>query len=57
MLADSSIRNRSFKIGLLSVGASFVQLIGYGTGFIRAWWERCVLGRGEVEAFKKNFYK
>ena len=47
----------SLKIGLLSIAASFIQLIGYGTGFLRAWWERCVLGRGEVEAFKKNFYK
>ena len=47
----------SLKIGGLSVAASFIQLLGYGTGFIRAWWERCILGRGEVEAFKKNFYK
>ena len=47
----------SLKIGGLSVVASFIQLLGYGTGFIRAWWERCILGRGEVEAFKKNFYK
>ncbi len=48
---------KSVKIGLLSVAATFVQLIGYGSGFLRAWWERCVLGRGELEAFKKNFYK
>ena len=57
VLVDASLRNRSLRIGLLSVAASFIQLTGYGTGFIRAWWERCVLGRGEVEAFKKNFYK
>ncbi|MBQ3917432.1 MAG: glycosyl transferase family 2, partial [Bacteroidales bacterium] len=35
----------------------FVQLVGYGTGFLRAFWERCILGKGEFEAFKKNFYK
>ena len=56
--ADSSIANRSLKVGLLSVPASFVQLIGYGTGFLRAWWLRCVRGRNEeLQAFEKTFYK
>lgn len=55
---DSSIRNSSIKIGFLSVKASFIQLIGYGTGFLRAWWLRCVCGRNEeLQAFKDNFYK
>lgn len=55
---DSSIRNKSIKIGLLSIWASFIQLIGYGTGFIRAWWLRCVCGRNEeLQAFKNNFYE
>ena len=45
------------SIGLYSVAASFIQLIGYGTGFLRAWWNRCILGKDEFEAFKKNFYK
>lgn len=54
---DSTIKNGSLRIGLLSVGAAFIQLTGYGTGFIRAWWGRCILGRGEMQAFKKNFYK
>jgi glycosyltransferase involved in cell wall biosynthesis len=31
---DSSVQYRSPKIGLLSVGAVFVQLIGYGVGFL-----------------------
>ena len=54
---DSAIRNRSIKIGFLSIWASFIQLIGYGTGFLRAWWLRCVLGRNEeLQAFKKSFY-
>lgn len=54
---DSSIRNKSTKIGALSIWASFIQLIGYGTGFLRAWWLRCVLGRNEeLQAFKHNFY-
>lgn len=53
---DSAIRNRSVKIGLLSVEAAFTQLMGYGFGFIEAWWRRCVLGRDEFQAFEKNFY-
>lgn len=55
--ADASLRNRSLRIGLLSVAASYVQLIGYGTGFLRAWWQRCVRGKDEFSAFEKNFYK
>jgi cellulose synthase/poly-beta-1,6-N-acetylglucosamine synthase-like glycosyltransferase len=57
IFVDSLRQNRSAKVAALSIQASFVQLTGYGTGFLRAWWERCVLGRGEFEAFKKNFYK
>jgi len=33
---DSSIRNRSVKVGLLSIPAAFVQLMGYGLGFIES---------------------
>ena len=55
---DSSIRNKSARIGFLSIWASFIQLIGYGTGFLCAWWLRCVCGRNEeLQAFKDNFYK
>ena len=54
---DSTIQNRSLTIGCYSIAASFIQLIGYGTGFLRAWWMRCILGRNEeLQAFKKNFY-
>ncbi|EJX02824.1 glycosyltransferase, group 2 family protein [gut metagenome] len=54
---DSTLRNSSLRIGTYSIAASFIQLIGYGTGFWRAWWNRCLLGKEEFEAFKKNFYK
>lgn len=54
---DSSLQNKSMKIGLISIAASFIQLIGYGTGFLRAWWQRIVLGKDEFSAFNKNFYK
>ena len=54
---DSTIRNRSLWVGLLSVPAAFTQLMGYGMGFIAAWWKRCVMGKDEFQAFEKNFYK
>lgn len=54
---DSAIQNKSLKIGVYSITASFIQLIGYGTGFWRAWWQRCIMGKNEFEAFQKSFYK
>lgn len=57
IFVDSSKQNRSLKIGLESIAASFVQLMGYGFGFIEAWWKRCVLGKDEFSAFENTFYK
>lgn len=54
---DSSTVNRSLVVGALSVVSAFVQLLGYGCGFINAWWRRCVLGKDEFSAFEKTFYK
>jgi len=34
LLIDSSIKNKSLTIGLMSVATSYVQLLGYGLGFI-----------------------
>ena len=53
---DSARLNHSVKIGIQSIAAAFVQLMGYGFGFIEAWWKRCVCGRSEFSAFEKNFY-
>lgn len=55
--ADSAAANKSLKIGVLGVAAAFVQLGGYGMGFIKAWWTRCMMGRDEFSAFEKTFYK
>jgi len=54
---DSSLKNKSMWVGLLSIPAAFVQLMGYGFGFIESWWKRCVLKQDEFTAFEKNFYK
>ena len=55
--ADSTVKNRSLRVGLLSVPAAFIQLMGYGLGFLQAWWKRCVLKKDEFQAFEKTFYK
>lgn len=53
---DSALRNRSLRVGLMSVPAAFVQLAGYGTGFIAAWWQVCVRGKEKRAAFENTFY-
>lgn len=53
VFADASLRHRSLKVGALSVAASFVQLTGYGSGFIRAWWRLCILGADEAESLNR----
>lgn len=57
IFVDSTIENRSLAVGSLSVVSAFVQLLGYGCGFINAWWRRCVLRKDEFSAFEKTFYK
>ncbi len=57
IFVDSSLKNKSLWVGLLSVPAAFVQLMGYGFGFLESWWKRCVLKQDEFTAFEKNFYK
>ena len=57
IFADSARYNHSLKIGLLSIASAYIQLMGYGFGFIEAWWKRCVRGESEFSAFEKTFYK
>ncbi len=54
---DSAINHRSLWIGVLSVIASFVQLTGYGTGFMRGIVWRMILNKPEQHAFETTFYK
>ena len=56
IFVDASIQNKNMVVGFLAVEAAFVQLFGYGFGFLKAWWERCVMNRGEFAAYEKNFY-
>ncbi|MCC8096879.1 MAG: glycosyltransferase [Tannerellaceae bacterium] len=57
VFADSGIKNKSFTIGFLSVISSYIQLVGYGCGFLSGFWNRVILRKGEFAAFEKTFYK
>ena len=57
VLIDAARQNKSLKIGLLAVVASFIQLTGYGLGFLSAVWNRIILKKEEFSAFEKTFYK
>ncbi len=46
IFVDASLRNKSVKVGLVSVPAVFVQLYGYGIGFLESWWKNCVMRHG-----------
>lgn len=53
---DAGLRYRSIRVGSLSIVAGFVQLLGYGLGFLRAFGKRMLLRKGEFYAYEKNFY-
>lgn len=55
--ADATVAERSIGVGLRAIVASYVQLLGYGSGFLRASWRRYVLRSGEFKAFEENFYE
>ena len=57
IFCGATIQEKSFLVGVLAIPAAFVQLGGYGLGFLWAWWRRCIMREGEFGAFKKNFYK
>lgn len=56
LFIDSLLKNRSVKVALLSIAASWIQLTGYGAGFLSAIWKRLILKKGEFKAFEKKFY-
>lgn len=52
---DSTIQNGNIRIGLYSIAAAYIQLIGYGTGFWRAWWNRCIYQKENLKLSKRTF--
>ncbi|MDR1226727.1 MAG: glycosyltransferase [Prevotellaceae bacterium] len=58
LLADAFIKTKSVKTALLAVWASYIQLVGYGWGFITAFVQKILLGRGlESSETLKKVYK
>lgn len=57
IFADATRSYKCAKIGILSIISAFIQLMGYGLGFLESWWKRCILGKDEFSAFEKTFYK
>jgi glycosyltransferase involved in cell wall biosynthesis len=53
---ESLIRNKSISVAGLSVITSFVQLFGYGWGFLKTWIEVHVMKKDEFGVFSKPFY-
>lgn len=43
---DSTLKNKSIQVGLLSVIAVYVQLVGYGIGFITEGWKKLFEEKG-----------
>lgn len=55
---DSMIKNKSASIASLSIVTSYVQLFGYGFGFLKAFWKRIIFGgKDEFTAFRESFYE
>lgn len=57
ILIDASFQNRNIAVGVIAIVASFVQLYGYGMGFIEAYWRRIVCKGEGFTAFQRTFYK
>jgi len=47
----------SMQVAGLSILAAWVQLFGYGLGFLHAFWKRLVMKEQSFTVFEKNFYK
>ncbi len=57
IFSASFIEYRDLKVAALSVLASFIQLTGYGTGFLAGVWHGLIRNRKDYKAFTKTFYK
>lgn len=54
---DSSIKNHSVYIGLLSVFAVFIQFFGYGWAFLKSFWFMAILNKEPEKQFPFLFFK
>lgn len=59
LFTASLFKNKSLKIALLSVVTGFMQLNGYGCGFLKAFWNKVILRKDleKGEELKKQYNK
>ncbi len=57
VFTDSVLRNKSFAVAAISVVTSFIQLFGYGFGFLISWWRVHITKTDEYKVFANGFYK
>jgi GT2 family glycosyltransferase len=57
ILIDSSIKNKSLLIGLLSLAALFIQFFGYGVAFLKSTIFIKLLKRDPIKQFPNLFFK
>ncbi len=59
LFTASLVKNRSLKIALLSILTGFIQLNGYGCGFLKAFWNKVLLRKDleKGDALKKQYNK
>lgn len=55
--AEAIFNTGNFKISILAVVASYIQLFAYGLGFIKAFWKIMIKGKDERKVFPKLFFK
>jgi glycosyltransferase involved in cell wall biosynthesis len=46
IFADATVKNKSLQVGILSIAAVFVQLFGYGIGFLTEGWRKMAKSKG-----------
>ena len=56
LFLDSAIKNKSLYIGFLSVIAMFIQFFGYGTGYLKVFWQVQILSKNPEKTFPELFF-
>ena len=54
LFIDASIKNKSLYIGALAIITGYIQLFGYGSGFIKAFWKKIILSEPLETSSKIN---
>ena len=53
---DSLLWYRNISISIMAVETSFVQVVGYGSGFLYGVWNRIILRKPEQSSYNTNFH-